>query len=113
MTLRLAIALAWSALPSLQAEPIISEFMASNSDVLADGDGNYPDWIEMHNPDAVEIAEPSSQFYFLFACRFLNPADLGSHLVFILLPGVPGDGSLRASGSLSLGCHMFCRLSYL
>ncbi|MDE0596288.1 MAG: lamin tail domain-containing protein [Roseibacillus sp.] len=55
MTLRLAIALAWSALPSLQAEPIISEFMASNSDALADGDGNYPDWIEMHNPDAVEI----------------------------------------------------------
>ena len=55
MTLRLAIALAWTVLPSLQAEPIISEFMASNSDVLADGDGNYPDWIEIHNPDAVEI----------------------------------------------------------
>ena len=34
------------------AEPVISEFMASNSSSLADGDGNYSDWIEIHNPDA-------------------------------------------------------------
>ncbi len=55
MTSRLAIALAWAALPSLLAEPIISEFMASNSGILMDGDGNYPDWIEIHNPDAAEV----------------------------------------------------------
>ncbi len=36
------------------AEPIISEFMASNTNVLADGDGNFSDWIEVHNPDPLE-----------------------------------------------------------
>lgn len=40
----------------LQAEPVISEFMASNSGVLADGDGNFPDWIEVHNPDAASLS---------------------------------------------------------
>lgn len=30
-------------------ELYISEFMASNSYVLADADGDYSDWIEIHN----------------------------------------------------------------
>ncbi|QDU56968.1 lamin tail domain-containing protein [Aeoliella mucimassa] len=34
----------------LAADPLITEFMASNNATLADGDGNYPDWIEVHNP---------------------------------------------------------------
>ena len=40
------------------AAPIISEFMAANKTVLADEDGAYSDWIEIHNPDttAVEMA---------------------------------------------------------
>ena len=29
---------------------VISEFMASNGQTLADGDGNSSDWIEIHNP---------------------------------------------------------------
>ena len=33
----------------LAASPILSEFMASNQDALADGDGNASDWIEIHN----------------------------------------------------------------
>ena len=30
----------------------ISEFMADNSKTLADGNGKYPDWIEIYNPNA-------------------------------------------------------------
>jgi spore coat protein CotH len=42
------------ALP-LAAQPIISEFMADNASVLADEDGAYEDWIELHNPGAAAI----------------------------------------------------------
>ncbi|MFT6864525.1 MAG: hypothetical protein ACJAVK_003092 [Akkermansiaceae bacterium] len=31
--------------------PVISEFMASNETTLADEDGDFPDWIEIFNPD--------------------------------------------------------------
>jgi hypothetical protein len=37
------------------ADPVISEFMAANSTTLADEDGAYSDWIELHNPDATPI----------------------------------------------------------
>ncbi len=33
----------------LAAQPVISEFMASNSATLRDGDGNSSDWIEIYN----------------------------------------------------------------
>lgn len=33
----------------LAADPIISEFMASNQETLPDGDGRFPDWIEIYN----------------------------------------------------------------
>src|SRR5688572_23827438 len=35
--------------------PIISEFMADNGDTLADKDGAYSDWIEIHNPTAASV----------------------------------------------------------
>ena len=35
----------------LNATPVISEFMADNDTVLADEDGDFSDWIEIHNPD--------------------------------------------------------------
>ncbi|MGJ8695762.1 MAG: lamin tail domain-containing protein [Verrucomicrobiaceae bacterium] len=35
--------------------PYISEFLASNGANLADEDGDYPDWIEIHHPDAGEL----------------------------------------------------------
>src|SRR2546427_683181 len=38
-----------------RAEPSITEFMASNSATLADEDGDHPDWIEIHNPDATPV----------------------------------------------------------
>ncbi len=37
------------------ANPVISEFMASNSRTLADEDGTYSDWIEIHNPTAAAL----------------------------------------------------------
>ena len=37
------------------ADPIISEFLASNDSELADEDGEFSDWIEIHNPDAVAV----------------------------------------------------------
>src|SRR5215212_3636066 len=37
------------------AEPIISEFMPDNARILADEDGEFADWIEIHNPNATSI----------------------------------------------------------
>ena len=34
------------------AGPVISEFLAANGSSLADEDGTFSDWIEIHNPDA-------------------------------------------------------------
>jgi hypothetical protein len=42
------------ALPA-RAEPVISEFLALNERNLADADGDYSDWIEVHNPDAAPL----------------------------------------------------------
>lgn len=46
--------LGWLAvgLAVLRADPVISEFLAANTRVLADDDGKFSDWIEIHNPDA-------------------------------------------------------------
>ncbi len=41
---------------SAAAAPVISEFMASNGTTLQDGQGNWPDWIEIHNPTAETIS---------------------------------------------------------
>ena len=41
--------------PVLRADPVINEFMASNSTTLADEDGEFPDWIELRNPDPVAV----------------------------------------------------------
>ena len=42
----------------LAAQPLITEFMASNRGTLNDGDGNSSDWIEIHNAGdaAVDLA---------------------------------------------------------
>jgi hypothetical protein len=54
---RTALALVTFALgvAGVQAEPVISEVMAANSTTLADEDGAYPDWIELHNPEASPV----------------------------------------------------------
>jgi CotH kinase protein/Chitobiase/beta-hexosaminidase C-terminal domain/Lamin Tail Domain len=40
---------------SAPAAPSITEFLAANSSVHADEDGEYSDWIEIHNPDAAAL----------------------------------------------------------
>jgi hypothetical protein len=37
------------------ADPVISEFMASNQDSITDEDGGHSDWIEIYNPDGVSV----------------------------------------------------------
>lgn len=44
------LALAFSV--ALRADPIITEFLAANTKTLADSDGDFSDWIELHNPDS-------------------------------------------------------------
>ncbi|NQU22012.1 MAG: lamin tail domain-containing protein, partial [Candidatus Nealsonbacteria bacterium] len=39
----------------LQGGPLVSEFMAVNNHTLADEDGDFSDWIEIHNPAATPI----------------------------------------------------------
>ena len=39
----------------LEAGPIISEFLASNSVEQADEDGEFSDWVEIYNPDATAV----------------------------------------------------------
>ena len=44
------------AFTSLQAaEPVLSEIMPSNARVLADEDGQFPDWIEIRNPGGTPL----------------------------------------------------------
>ncbi len=51
---RLACVLLPAALAS--AEPVISEFLASNQNGVTDEDGDRPDWIEVRNPDATPVS---------------------------------------------------------
>jgi hypothetical protein len=37
------------------AAPLISEFMASNSEAFRDGDRQFSDWVEIHNPDNTSV----------------------------------------------------------
>ncbi|MCA9263336.1 MAG: lamin tail domain-containing protein [Planctomycetales bacterium] len=40
----------------LAADLVITEFQASNQTTLADGDGNFSDWIEIHNPTTQPVS---------------------------------------------------------
>ena len=39
----------------LSAAPTISEFMSANDTTIADEDGEFEDWIEIHNPDQTPL----------------------------------------------------------
>lgn len=43
------------------ANPVISEFMADNETTIADEDGEFSDWVEIHNPTAEAI--PLTNWY--------------------------------------------------
>ena len=46
-----AIVLGAFASPAASADPIISEFLADNETGKRDSDGEFQDWLELHNPD--------------------------------------------------------------
>lgn len=54
-TARLFAALAASATLAV-AEPVITEFMASNTATVKDEDGAYSDWVEIFNPDSAPVS---------------------------------------------------------
>lgn len=74
-----------------EAGPIvlINEFVASNRTTLADEDGDYPDWIELHNPTGASIDlggwglsdSPGSLFQWSFPAGTKIPAN-GYLIVF-------------------------------
>lgn len=65
------------------AAPIISEFMAANKVSLADEDGAYPDWIEVHNPDAVPVS--------MAGWRLTDNVNLPNKWVFPAMTLAPGE----------------------
>ena len=94
----------------LQAAPYISEFMASNDSTLSDEDGEFPDWIEVHNPDSSPVTlagwtltdDPSSPAKWTFPAVTI-PA--GEYLVVFAsqkdrsLPGFPLHTNFKLSAS--------------
>src|SRR5438046_7845746 len=69
-------------------DPVINEFMASNTSGITDDEGNKSDWIEIYNPGstAVNLAgwhlsdDPSLPHQFTFPATIINPG--GYLLVF-------------------------------
>src|SRR5512145_2531436 len=53
---RAGIALIFATVPITEAAPVISEFMASNTATIADDDGAFSDWVEIHNPDSTPVS---------------------------------------------------------
>ncbi|MFC7337743.1 lamin tail domain-containing protein [Haloferula chungangensis] len=89
--------------------PVISEFLASNSDGLTDADGNSSDWIELYNPGSVPAPllgyyltdDESEPTKWAFPDVTMAP---GSHLI-IFASGdnrVDPSGELHANFSLSV-----------
>jgi hypothetical protein len=51
-----AVASALLATTTVSGAPGITEFMAANSRTLSDDDGDFSDWIEIHNPDSTPVS---------------------------------------------------------
>ena len=87
---------------SALAEPVISEFMASNDAILLDGDGVFSDWIEIHNPDPDDAdlsgwALRDAGNAWLFPERTIVPA--GGYLV-VFASGQEVENYTDAAGNL-------------
>ena len=54
-TLLRALVLIFLLLDAARANPVITEIMADNVSFIADEDGAYSDWIEIHNPGAAPL----------------------------------------------------------
>lgn len=91
----------------LSTVPLITEFMAVNDTMLADGDGNFSDWIEIHNPTAVTIdlngwhltddATNLDKWTFSSVAQSVIPA--GGYLV-VFASGQPTETYIDGGGNL-------------
>jgi len=65
---------------------MITEFMADNSSIIPDGNDDYPDWVEIHNPglEAVSLA----------GCHLTDDADNLAKWTFPASASVPANGYL-------------------
>lgn len=95
---------------ALAAEPIITEFMASNDSVLLDGNGAASDWIELYNngDQAIDLAgyaltdDPLELDKWIFPSTTLQP---GEFLVVFASGNAVADpgGNLHTNFALSAG----------
>ena len=68
---------------SEEVTPVINELMSSNSTIIQDEDGDYPDWIELFNPGTSPIDmtgyglsdRESEPFKWVFPPCILNPGE--------------------------------------
>ncbi|MCP4964364.1 MAG: DUF5011 domain-containing protein, partial [bacterium] len=89
---------------------VITEFMASNDTTLMDGTGDFPDWVEIHNPggSAVDLGgwaltdDDANLAKYVFPSVTLDP---GAYLVvFASTPATtPPPGELHTGFGLSAG----------
>jgi len=89
--------------------PVISEFMADNETTLADGDGDFSDWIEIFNPtgDAIDLAgyhltdDAGDLIQWTFPSHVLDPGER----VIVFASGKPNGpvGELHANFRLGRG----------
>ncbi|RJP32505.1 MAG: hypothetical protein C4527_05995 [Candidatus Omnitrophota bacterium] len=88
---------------------VISEFMANNSGSFVDGDGNFSDWIELHNPTDSPIsinswyltddAEQPKKWRFPSADEIDLTLTPGEYLIFVA-SGLAINGSVYIDGEL-------------
>jgi hypothetical protein len=93
---------------SLGASPVISEFMASNDATLVDEDGDFSDWIEIHNNGASALNlsgyalsdDPDELQKWLFPAVTLSPD--GYLIVFASSKNrTPASGQLHTNFSIN------------
>jgi len=91
----------------LSGVPLITELMAVNDGTLADGDGNFSDWIEIHNPTTAAIdldgwhitddATNLDKWTFAPVTQSVIPA--GGYLI-VFATGQPTETYIDAGGNL-------------
>jgi len=68
---------------SAEAQPVINEFMASNTTTIMDEDKEYPDWIELYNPtdSSIDLTgyglsdRPDNPYKWIFQNIILYPGE--------------------------------------
>ena len=88
----------------LAAQPIITEFMASNNDTLLDGNGNSSDWIELFNVGDMTV--DLEGWYLTDDATDLTKWQFPDHSESVLDPGeylvvfASGNGAVDPAGNL-------------